>query len=84
MQRRVDFLFRPPELMLFSLHLPTPAASAAFFLDIEMTDSNMLTHLTKQAEERGADFSTLRALVENRKRPRTNQKYRSQKSWAFN
>jgi hypothetical protein len=33
-----------------------------FFLDIEMTDS-ILTHLTKQAEERGADLSTLRALA---------------------
>jgi Family of unknown function (DUF6127) len=33
-------------------------------LDIEMTDS-ILTHLTKQAEERGADLSTLRALVED-------------------
>jgi hypothetical protein len=34
-------------------------------LDIEMTDTNILTHLTKQAEERGADLSTLRALVED-------------------
>jgi hypothetical protein len=33
-----------------------------FFLDIEMTDS-ILTHLTKQAEERGADLSALRALA---------------------
>jgi Family of unknown function (DUF6127) len=41
-----------------------PPSSGPFFWTKNMTETNMLAHLTAQAEARGADLITLRALIE--------------------